>query len=389
RAYDVAANHFLEPGDDFARLEWLAGFLALRKLNKPDLALFHFQRHGSAVTSPISLGRTHYWQGRALEASGKAEAAQAAYTEGAKYQTAFYGLLAAEKAGVALSPSLAGTEQFSGWREAPFARSSVFESGLLLLSADQPRLGVRFLTHLSESLDRTEIGQITGMAEEIGLPYLQLMLAKRGVKYGTVLERPYYPLHPVANQVRDVPAELALAIARRESEFFVDAASGVGALGLMQLMPPTAKEMAGKLGVPFSRDRLTTDPSYNAALGVRYLQELIQEFGNSPIQVAAAYNAGPSRPRAWMQKLGDPRRGQIDVIDWIEQIPFDETRNYVMRVSESLPVYRARLNGQLGPVTFTQELLGKYVPPPAPAAPVVSLRPLVRPAVFSGVPATE
>lgn len=392
RAYDVASRHFLADGPDFAALEWLSGFLALRKLDRPDLALFHFQRHGTAVTSPISLGRTHYWQGRAHDALGNSAAAQAAYLKGSKHQTAFYGLLAAEKAGVGLDAALAGTETYPGWRTAPFVKSSVFEAGLLLLNAERPRLGVRFLTHLTESLSAQEVGQITGMAEEIGLPYLQLMLAKRGVKYGTLLERPYYPLHPLATQTADVPAELAMAIARRESEFFVDARSGVGALGLMQLMPPTAREMAGKLGVSFSRARLTQDPKYNAQLGVRYLQELIGEFGNSPIQIAAAYNAGPSRPKRWMDQLGDPRRGQIDVVDWIEQIPFDETRNYVMRVSESLPVYRARLSGQVGQLNFLQEITGNFVVPAPPPPPITldrSLRPIARPAFPAGVPATE
>ena len=146
----------------------------------------------------------------------------------------------------------------------------------------------------------------------------------------------------------------------------------------MQVMPKTAKEMAGKLGVRYSRNKMLKDPYYNAGIGIRYLQELQEEFGNSPVQVAAAYNAGPSRARNWTEQLGDPRLGQIDVIDWIEQIPFGETRNYVMRVAESLPNYRARLAGQTSPLNFLTELKGNYRPPPPFAAPAVSLRPVGR-----------
>ena len=153
-----------------------------------------------------------------------------------------------------------------------------------------------------------------------------------------------------------VPLELALAIARRESEFNPGVASGVGARGLMQLMPGTASDMARKLGLPYSRERLFTDPTYNARLGTAYLAELFGRFGPNIVLVSAGYNAGPGRPNRWMTTLGDPRQPGIDVVDWIEMIPFDETRNYVMRVAESLPVYRARITGETAPIRLTDEL---------------------------------
>jgi soluble lytic murein transglycosylase len=170
-----------------------------------------------------------------------------------------------------------------------------------------------------------------------------------------------------------------LAIARRESEFYSGAISGAGALGLMQIMPATAKEMAGNLKLRYSRPRMLKDAVYNAILGISYLKELTEEFGNSPVHIAAAYNAGPSRARRWTQQLGDPRLGQIDVVDWIEQIPFSETRNYVMRVTESLPNYRARLSGQTAKINFRSELKGDYVALAPPLAPAVSFRPVNRP----------
>ncbi|MEP3698264.1 MAG: lytic transglycosylase domain-containing protein, partial [Marinomonas sp.] len=159
--------------------------------------------------------------------------------------------------------------------------------------------------------------------------------------------------------VIDMPVqeELALAIARRESEFDPVVKSGVGARGLMQLMPATAKAVARYLQIPYSRDRLTSEPAYNARLGTAYLDELMEIFDGNIVMVSAGYNAGPGRPIRWMKTRGDPRRGEIDIVDWIEHIPFNETRNYVMRVAESLPVYRARLTGEVAPLDFSAELI--------------------------------
>ena len=377
-AYSVAAGHHLGLSSAYAELEWLAGFIALRKLNKPKLALVHFKNHESAVGSEISLGRTYYWQGRALQAMGQSERAQRAYARGAKHQTSFYGLLSSEVAGLPMQASLAGSALSPDWRRSRFVESSVFKAGLLLISVDRSRYGVRFLTHLAESQSPVGMAQLGGMAEELGIPYLELMLAKRFSQYDVMLERHFYPLSPLLVQTDGISPELALAIARRESEFFTGAVSGVGALGLMQVMPRTAQEMSGKLGLRYSRSKMLKDPKFNTKIGIRYLEELLEEFGNSPVHIAAAYNAGPSRARNWTNKLGDPRLGEIDVIDWIEQIPFSETRNYVMRVTESLPNYRARLAGQVAPLNFLAELKGNYRVPPANASPAISLRPVSR-----------
>jgi len=378
KAYELAANHHLAPGDDYAALEWLAGFIALRKLKRLETALVHFKNHGSAVGSEISLGRTHYWQGRALKALGQADKAQQAFAQGARYQTSFYGLLAAQEAGLMMQQSLAGNEVELEWWQAEFVKSSVYEAGLLLIQVDRSRFGVRFLTHLAESQSPKGLAQMGRMAEKMDHSYLELMLGKRASRYGTMMERHFYPLTSRLMRPKTIAPELALAIARRESEFFAGAISGVGALGLMQVMPRTAKEMAGKLGIGYSRSKMLKDPDYNAKIGIRYLEELTEEFGNSPVHIAAAYNAGPSRAHAWTAKLGDPRLPEVDVIDWIEQIPFSETRNYVMRVTESLPNYRARLAGQAVPLRFLQELKGAYSPEPIFAAPAVSLRPISR-----------
>ncbi|MGR3503443.1 transglycosylase SLT domain-containing protein [Pseudaestuariivita sp.] len=356
-AYDLAAPHFLENGTAYSDLEWLAGYAALR-LGRAGDALKHFDRLDANVASPISKGRAGYWRGRAYEAMGEEAAAQAAYADGAAFQTSFYGLLAAEKAGIAPPDSLAGREDFPPWQDAPFRQTSVFRAAILLLASDEDVLAERFFTHLTESLDRTEAGQLGDLLMVLETPHIQVMVGKRAAQAGLEIPGPYYALHPVAEMDHPVPAELVLAISRRESEFDPVVISGAGARGLMQLMPGTARDVSRDLGMPYGRDRLLTDFEYNATLGAKYLEGLARRFDGNIVMMAAGYNAGPGRPIQWMERNGDPRRGGIDIVDWIELIPFTETRNYVMRVTESLPVYRARLGKDPLPVPFSEELVG-------------------------------
>lgn len=358
KAYRIAASHGLTEGSDYADLEWLSGYLALRFLDRPADALKHFQHLRRGVDTPISLGRAGYWIGRAHEALGDTAAAQEAYAFGARYQTSFYGLLAAERGGLGADPKLAGREQFPPWREAAFTGSSVYQAAVLLLASGDEDLAERFFTHLAESLDRVQIGQLGDMLAEMGKPHIQVMLGKRAAQAGVEVPGPYYALHPLVETTHPVPTELVLAIARRESEFNPRVVSGVGARGLMQVMPRTAEEVAGWINEPYSLSGLLDDPSYNARLGAAYLASLSRQFDGNVVMMAAGYNAGPSRPTGWMELYGDPRRGEIDVVDFIEFIPFRETQNYVMRVAESLPVYRARLGKDPHPVPFSQELTG-------------------------------
>ena len=357
-AYAVAAQNWLTDGSDYADLEWVAGYISLRFRDAPADALRHFTNHRDAVDSPISLGRAGYWRGRALEAMGDSDAAQAAYRDGGRYETSFYGLLAAERAGMPPDPALSGQEDFPPWRDAAFIDSSVYQAAVLLLAAGQDNLAERFFTHLTESLDRSQIGQLGDMLAEMGRPYIQVMVGKRAAQRGIEVPGPYYALHPLAEDAHPVPTELVLSIARRESEFNPEVVSGVGARGLMQVMPRTAQEVSGWINEPYSLSGLLSDPNYNARLGAAYLASLARQFDGNVVMMAAGYNAGPSRPVGWMQLYGDPRRGEIDVVDFIESIPFQETQNYVMRVAESLPVYRARLGKDPHPVPFSEELTG-------------------------------
>ena len=358
-AYSLAARHGLLDGPDYAELEWLAGYIALTHLDDAEASLWHFQRFRIAVSTPISLGRAGYWEGRAHEALGDADAAAQAYAFGAEHQTSFYGLLAAERAGLAMDPGLTGSVIYPDWARSDFVDSSVFKAALLLRETGEERLAERFLTHLAESLTETEVGQLADFAFSIDEPHIALMIAKRAAESGIVIPGAYFPVVDLGVTDPRVPLELALAIARRESEFDPDVMSGVGARGLMQVMPATAAEVAGKLEIAFDNGRLLSDPVYNATIGKAYLAELIDMFGPNHVLVSAAYNAGPSRPIRWMSDRGDPRSAGVDVVDWIEHIPFTETRNYVMRVMESLPVYRARLTGNTAQIRLTEEMTSR------------------------------
>ncbi len=362
RAYDIAANHHMTPemGYGYADLEWLSGFLALRRLGDPATAVRHFQNFSGAVQSPISKGRGGYWLGRAYAELGNAEKAHEAYAEGAKFQTSFYGLLAAEQIGRPFDNDLANPRRAPHWKQAAFAESSVLEAGMLLLRAGERDLAERFLTHLVESLGPVEAVQLGDLALELNEQHLAVMIAKRAATTGLVLPAAYFPVHPVADLGLPMAKEMTLAIARRESEFDPIVISGAGARGLMQVMPATAKLVAKDLGILSGHKtlRLTSDWKYNAKLGANYLSGLAEDFNGNIVMMAAGYNAGPRRPITWMKRYGDPRSGQIDIVDWIETIPFNETRNYVMRVAESLPVYRARLGKPALPLPFSQELIG-------------------------------
>lgn len=368
QAYIAASRHFLTEGESYADLEWLSGYLSLTYLGNPTQALGHFQNGLRASSSPISVGRMQYWIGRTYEVKGELDLATSAYAAAAQHQTGFYGLLASEKLDSPLDPSLAGEK--IAWQGAAVFNDTVTRAGLMLLAGGERGAAVSFFADRGRSLDADSIAALGQYLSDIDEGYYTLLLAKTAVTRGILIPSIYFPLHDLAQMDLPVDASLALSIARRESEFNIGIGSPVGALGLMQVMPATAEEVAEKLGLPYSKPRLTSDWEYNATIGAAYLEYLIEEFGPTPVMIAAGYNAGPSRPKRWIGEYGDPRLREMDVVDWIEHIPFRETRDYVMRVTESIPVYEARLSGVTGSVRFTDLLLG--------SKPL--LRPIARPA---------
>lgn len=360
QAYAIASSHRLTDGARFADLEWLSGFIALRHLDRPADALRHFEALAVRSGSPISLGRAGYWAGLALEAMGRSDDARARFAEAGQHQTAFYGQLAAERAGLPMDPELAQPRSFPGWRDAAFTRSPVFGAAMLLYRAGDWYEARRFFLHLGAGLSGTELGQFGDfLLDELAEPNFALQLAKDAVTRGELLMRAYFPVSDLVTLDLPIPHDLALAIARRESEFDSRVVSPAGAQGLMQVMPATGELTARRIGVAFDRAGLLADADYNAVLGSHYLAGLLEEFGPALVLVSAGYNAGPGRPRSWIEELGDPRLPGVDPVDWIESIPFTETRNYVMRVLEAVVVYRARLAGTPQPFGLSAELRGR------------------------------
>lgn len=358
-AYRVASNHHLGPDDDsYNDLEFLAGFIALRKQDDPARALLHFQNLPQTGTA-ITTSRRAYWLGRTYEAMGKADLARAAYAQGAKGQSAYYGLLSAERLGMNLDPSLVSKAVPSGKLSPKLAKSSVLDAAVRLAKAGNEQLSARFMVQLTESLTPAEMGQLAGYALKLGEYRSAILVAKAAAEDGVIFSGAYYPIPDVIPQKLAVSRALALAIARRESEFDPEATSAAGALGLMQLMPETAKLQAKELGLAYDRGKLTSDPGYNITLGSEYLKGLVDTFGPSVALIAVGYNAGPRRSSDWIKAFGDPRAGTEAAVDWVETIPFAETRTYVMRVAESVTIYRAKLKGEAGPVNISGELTGQ------------------------------
>jgi soluble lytic murein transglycosylase len=354
-AYALAAQNFGSAGADFAEAEWLAGFIALIEMDDPAKAVGHFERFEKAVATPISLGRAGYWLGRAHEAAGDETAARAAWRRGARHQTSFYGQLAAERAGARPDPRLAGSDA-PDWRQSGLLEHSVVRAGYFLHAAGEEGRAMQFFRHAAETMGARDRAMLAQMQIDLGRPHFAVRIAKDAAGAGIVIPTQYYPTHAIAEEEWPVPPEFALAIARQESEFNPAAVSHAGARGLMQLMPGTAQQVSRRLGVDYDEGRLVSDPLYNARLGTEYLGQMLDNYGGSYILAAAAYNAGPGRVSQWLKDFGDPRRGEIEAVIWIETIPFNETRNYVMRVLEALHVYRARLNGRAEPLRLAADI---------------------------------
>jgi soluble lytic murein transglycosylase len=339
-AYRLSARHGHSDGIPFADGEWQAGWLALNYLDRPEAAYPHFVKLHDGVTSEISKSRGAFWAGEAAAKLGRPEDARRWYTAATAYPATFYGQLAHQRLGKDWALPTVVLPVLPAAKRAAFEASETVQAVRLLGALDQPRLQDMFVARLrqdAKGLDDYRL--IVELANELGREDLALRTAKAARRDG-------HDLHPLLYPRRALPigpapeSALVLAVMRQESEFYRKAQSPVGALGLMQLMPGTARHAATRMGLPYNRDRLTEDPDYNARLGQAYLNELLEQFNGSYILALAAYNAGPSRARSWIQLYGDPRDLSVDAINWVERIPFSETRNYVQRILESLVVYR-------------------------------------------------
>ncbi|MFV0301511.1 MAG: lytic transglycosylase domain-containing protein [Paracoccus sp. (in: a-proteobacteria)] len=373
-AEKLAQAHFLPPENTYyADLEWLAGYGALRA-GAADRALTHFDHLETVVGSAISRARADYWQGRAHEALGNAGAARAAYRAGAGYMGTYYGQLAAEKLHLPMPEPFAVTGRaettLPDWRRSELVGNELFNAGLWMLATGRADQAQQFFLRAAVAATPDDIARMARLMLEARKPWHALRLSKRAASKGAIYPAAHFPLTGLEKTDLGIPPELVLSIARQESEFNHTVGSHAGALGLMQVIPDTAQAMARRIGEPYDRARLTRDAGYNARLGAAYLDGLRQRFGASVALVASGYNAGPGRPGRWLGDFGDLRKGAdhggADAVDWVELIPFDETRNYVMRVAEAQPIYRARIMGRPAPVVPTWDLTGGGLMPAPP-----------------------
>lgn len=348
QAYDIAAAHRGGSPQTIAEAEFHAGWFALSHLNNPKLAKPHFENLAKIATRNRSVARAYYWIARADEALGNKQLAKKGYERAARNPTVFYGQLANEKLGrkkLALTRNPKATREVIARHNARLPVQAVDR----LMKIGNQSLAGTFMRSLSQTLeDPAEIVLLAERAEKAKLHRLALQIGKLADAAGHDLPLLAFPVAAIPKKARvprSVGKSLVYSIARQESAFNPKAVSGAGARGLLQLMPATAKEVSRGLKLKYTKARLTSDPAYNATLGAEYLKQLLSEYNGSMIMTFAGYNAGGSRVRRWIKTYGDPRRMDIEgIVDWMESIPFSETRAYVQKIMENNQVYRARLN---------------------------------------------
>ncbi len=344
-AYKLASQHGLpSSGQDFATAEFLSGWIALRYLNDPGRAFDHFEHLYNNSATPITKSRAAYWAGRASEALNGRDVAVQWYQVAARFQTAFYGQLAAQRIGLPLTLIKGEKPPVSRADRSAFNNRSLVQAAALFHRAGMARERTKFLRALLDSAQSPQdYTQVSDFAVSMGQVDMALKVAKEAEKTGLYLTDYAYPT--IMQTVGDYGVDKALvhALIRQESQFDASAVSSSGALGLMQIMPATGQHTAKRNDLMHQTAWLTSNPNHNVKIGSLYIAELLDKYqGCLPLAIAA-YNAGPGRVNQWINEFGDPRDQRIDMVDWIESIPVYETRNYVQRVMEGYSVYRMKL----------------------------------------------
>jgi soluble lytic murein transglycosylase len=360
-AYAVSASAGLTDGPDFQESEFLSGWMQLRFLNNPRVAFEHFNRIAPNVTTPISLARGHYWTARAREAAGDTEGALTEYGFAARSPETFYGQLSIARLSDRPTITIDMETSVTARRITTLESDEMVKALEILSSINDTTVFPRFVAALGDRLEKREdFESAAALLLQLGRPAMSVRVGKRALQKDVHAFRYAYPMIRLPRyQGSGEPPDSAfvLALIRQESEFDPNARSGADARGIMQMLPATAKMTANKHGIPYDVSRLLGDWEYNATLGMAHMRDLLDQFDGSYVLVAVAYNAGPGRARQWIKEFGDPRSPDVDVIDWIERIPFSETRNYVMRLVENANVYRAMLNGGTAPLMVEVDLL--------------------------------
>jgi soluble lytic murein transglycosylase len=343
-AYRICADNSAESPEAKVDAEFHAGWIALRFLNDPARAAKHFDTAATLTQTPISVARIAYWQGRAAEISQTDDAdlrAKAFYGKAAAYSATYYGQLARARLGLrTLAIRGLSTPAATGDARDPAVRVTE-----LFFALGEKDLAMALASCAAQHL--TDKAQIGALAEVIAARHdahdaliIGKLLAQRNIMIDA-LAFPTYGIPAYTQVENSAPPSLVYAIARQESEFDTHAVSSAGAYGLMQMIESTAKRTAEHLKMDFDAGRLLSDAAFSAQLGAAHLGQLLAEEHGSPILVFAAYNAGGRHVKDWIDAYGDPRTPGVDPIDWVERIPFTETRNYVQRVMENWAMYQA------------------------------------------------
>jgi soluble lytic murein transglycosylase len=354
---------------------FLAGWISLRYLNQPKAAAGHFADMVKAVDGPLSTAKARYWSGRAAETLGDSAAARQHYAAASRFPDTFHGQLSIAKIATGRAafafapPALPTSAQAKAFGDDLAVRAAVVAHKAGLVGPARA-----FLFHLVRAAGTTEAqaAMLAHLAQSLGDTQAAVRTAKAAIASGHNLALYAYPTHPMPSYkpLRDPPeAAFLLAIARQESEFNTSIVSGAGARGLLQVMPITARHVCSDYKIRCDIPRLLKDEAYNASIASAYIGDRMAEFGGSYVLTLAGYNAGPGRARQWMRQFGDPRDPNVDPIDWIERIPFEETREYVAKVLSNIQVYRARLGDGAGGLRVMDDLArGRSGPKPVRAA---------------------
>ncbi len=354
-AYRLTVDHGQNDPKTLIQAEFLAGWLALRFLNRPDEALEHFRRLYNNATTPISRSRGAYWMGRSYEMLSDKGDAEQAYEDAAALSITYYGQLAIAR--LQKDPVIHALPEPTippHIRNVFFDKDNIRAVEHLHDIGQTDRAHIFFKAAADGATQRADFALLMELAYQIRRPDYAIEAAKAANQKNMLMASGGFP---VLDRVLPRPPEPAFthALIRQESMFNPKAGSPVGAQGLMQLMPRTAKAVARMCGLKY-RQKSLCEPDYNLRLGTTFIQQQLNMFNGSYVLALAAYNAGPGRVHEWMGQIGDPRDPNIDPIDWIELIPIYETRNYVQRILESLQVYRARLSGGQAPLKIVEDL---------------------------------
>jgi len=347
-AYEVSSNHHLIEGPEFADAEWISGWLALSFLDKTELSIQHFENFYNNVGYPISLARGAFWLGLAHEKNNNLDKAKRYFKEGSKFTNTYYGQLSFNKIKLGQDFKLSTEHKISEGYEKEFNKNKLIRHVRLLKEMDKTKFSKDILKHLSNlNVEKGSEILAAKLSTEVGRFDYAIQISKQASYEKRFINMFNYPVIEIPKEInkKQMPSqELLLAIIRQESEFDARANSHVGAQGLMQIMPSTAKLVARNLKITYSKNLLKADTSYNIKLGTYYFNSLLEDYdGVFPFAIGA-YNAGPNRIKSWVKRYGDPNKGDINFIDWIELIRFKETRNYVQRVIENINVYKYTLN---------------------------------------------